>query len=190
MLPTLFSFSLLFASTITAQTHTPTDCKTVNEFLCQTQCGKVLIQCTGVGIGAALEALDEPAAVCNNGKIDFATNCKTNAAAPAPTAAGGAAKNTTQAKAKKPKAAATAAAAKNAPATHVAAVPAAAPNAGAATHTAAECTVANQFLCQTQCGKVLIQCTGVGIGAALEALDEPAAVCNNGKIDFAQNCKV
>ncbi|KAJ3017181.1 UNVERIFIED_CONTAM: hypothetical protein HDU68_011812 [Siphonaria sp. JEL0065] len=61
-----------------AATHTPADCQTVNQFLCQQQCGKVLIQCTGAGTGVALEALDEAAAVCNNGQIDFATNCLVN----------------------------------------------------------------------------------------------------------------
>ncbi|KAI8609363.1 hypothetical protein BC830DRAFT_1150952 [Chytriomyces sp. MP71] len=75
--------------------HTPADCQTVNQFLCQTQCGKVMIQCTGVGTGVALEALDEAAAVCNNGAIDFITNCVNGAPAsgqatapvPAPTPA-------------------------------------------------------------------------------------------------------
>ncbi|KAI9338839.1 hypothetical protein BDR26DRAFT_896199 [Obelidium mucronatum] len=54
----------------------------------------------------------------------------------------------------------------------------------------ADCLFANQFLCQTQCGKVLIQCTGAGAGAVLPPLDEDAAVCNAGKIDFAANCAV
>jgi hypothetical protein len=55
--------------------HIPQDCKAANEFLCVTQCGKVLIHCTGVGMGAITEPLDEPQAVCNMGKIDFASNC-------------------------------------------------------------------------------------------------------------------
>ncbi|KAI9338840.1 hypothetical protein BDR26DRAFT_935168 [Obelidium mucronatum] len=54
--------------------------------------------------------------------------------------------------------------------------------------TTGDCLIANQFLCQEQCGKVLIQCLGVGIGVALGPLDEAAAVCNLGVIDFAANC--
>jgi hypothetical protein len=55
--------------------NTPQDCKVANDFLCVTQCGKVLIHCTGPGAGQLTNALDEPQAVCNNGKIDFASNC-------------------------------------------------------------------------------------------------------------------
>ncbi|KAI9347993.1 hypothetical protein DFJ73DRAFT_777425 [Zopfochytrium polystomum] len=61
-------------------------------------------------------------------------------------------------------------------------------SAAGVTHTAADCQFANQFLCKVQCGKVLIQCTGAGTGAELQPLDEDAAVCNNGQIDFAQTC--
>ncbi|KAJ3030192.1 UNVERIFIED_CONTAM: hypothetical protein HDU68_009833 [Siphonaria sp. JEL0065] len=67
----------LASMSVLGQTHTPAECKTPNQFLCQTQCGKVLIQCTGAGVGVALPPLDEDAAVCNNGAIDFATNCQT-----------------------------------------------------------------------------------------------------------------
>ncbi|KAJ3252220.1 hypothetical protein HDU77_005256 [Chytriomyces hyalinus] len=40
-----------------------------------------------------------------------------------------------------------------------------------ATHTVADCKVANQFLCAEQCGKTIIQCTGVGAGVSLAPLD-------------------
>ncbi|KAJ3237396.1 hypothetical protein HDU81_009494 [Chytriomyces hyalinus] len=56
-------------------THTPADCKISNEFLCVQQCGKVLIHCTGAGTGVETGALDGDNAVCNNGRIDFKSNC-------------------------------------------------------------------------------------------------------------------
>ncbi|KAI9358918.1 hypothetical protein DFJ73DRAFT_957614 [Zopfochytrium polystomum] len=146
--------------TTAAGSHTTADCQFANQFLCKTPCGKILIQCTGAGTGVELGALDEDAAVCNNGAIDFATNCEQPPPPPPaalllplpPAAAAVAATGT------------------------------------ATTHTAADCQFANQFLCKVQCGKVLIQCTGAGTGAELQPLDEDAAVCNNGQIDFAQNC--
>ncbi|KAI9351588.1 hypothetical protein DFJ73DRAFT_959604 [Zopfochytrium polystomum] len=154
---------------------TAADCQFVNQFLCQTQCGKVLIQCTGAGVGAVLPALDEDQAVCNNGQIDFAANCTPAAgqSPPPPTPASpGTIPGTAAGGAKAAK------------------MPPAAPKpAAGAAKTAADCQVANQFLCQTQCGKVLIQCTGPGAGAVLAPLDEAQAVCNNGQIDFAANCR-
>ncbi|KAJ3246661.1 hypothetical protein HDU78_006411 [Chytriomyces hyalinus] len=55
--------------------RTPADCKTAGEFLCVQQCGKVMIHCTGAGAGIQTAALDGDDAVCNNGRIDFKTNC-------------------------------------------------------------------------------------------------------------------
>ncbi|KAJ3251200.1 hypothetical protein HDU77_006043 [Chytriomyces hyalinus] len=62
------------------------------------------------------------------------------------------------------------------------------PTTGSISHTAADCKVANEFLCVQQCGKVLIHCTGAGTGVETGALDGETAVCNNGRIDFKTNC--
>ncbi|KAJ3297606.1 hypothetical protein HDU79_002780 [Rhizoclosmatium sp. JEL0117] len=67
-----------------AQSHNATECTLANEFLCATQCGKVLIQCTALGTGVTLPPLDDQAAVCNNGKIDYVTNCVVAAAVATP----------------------------------------------------------------------------------------------------------
>ncbi|KAJ3012599.1 UNVERIFIED_CONTAM: hypothetical protein HDU68_001120 [Siphonaria sp. JEL0065] len=80
--PIILSLILSYLASF-ASAATPADCQTVNQFLCQTQCGKVLIQCTGIGAGAVLPPLDEDAAVCNQGRIDFATNCLVNGQQPA-----------------------------------------------------------------------------------------------------------
>ncbi|KAJ3077509.1 hypothetical protein HDU99_001142, partial [Rhizoclosmatium hyalinum] len=161
---TLFVASYL-ASIVSA--FATTDCVTQNTVFCSQQCGNSLIICLGTGIGATIAV--SAGTVCNNGKLDWPSNCVPN-----PSASGS---STSVA---------------SVPVTSTSGASLAVttmPPYWPSSVAYSACQAANQFLCNQQCGSTIYQCLAPGQAYVLPALSA-GTVCNNGFIDWASNCKL